>query len=452
MICPLIRFPPQYQRLKMNDLNHKSASYLAQIIKSGEGKPSDVMSAHLSHIARREPAIGAFQYLDADRAMDRAWAADDTATTGPLHGVPFVIKDIIDTDDMPTGWGSDIYTKRQSDKNATCVQKFLDAGAIPIGKTVTTEFAYFQPGKTANPHNLEHTPGGSSSGSAAAVADFMTPLAFGSQTAASLIRPAAYCGVYGFKPTTGAYDLTGVMGLSTSLDTLGVLARDPRDLILTNSILHGTDIPTPRDFDDNFPKISLMRGPNWIDGSLEMRDTCTHALQTLAETGAETGEIAHPPLFAELTEAQITVMGYEVARTRTDEFENHRNAISPQFAALIEVGLQVTYHAYQNALAIRNCASTLLDHIFQDTDALLVPSAPGPAPLGLDATGDPLFSRMWNLLQVPSIAIPFGTDSNGLPLGFQLVARRGNDQCLLNIARWIHDANTKGPRSKALNP
>jgi len=317
---------------------------------------------------------------------------------------------------------------------------------------VTTEFAYFQPGKTANPHNLEHTPGGSSSGSAAAVADFMTPLAFGSQTAASLIRPAAYCGVYGFKPTTGAYDLTGVMGLSTSLDTLGVLARDPRDLILTNSILHGTDIPTPRDFDDNFPKISLMRGPNWIDGSLEMRDTCTHALQTLAETGAETGEIAHPPLFAELTEAQITVMGYEVARTRTDEFENHRNAISPQFAALIEVGLQVTYHAYQNALAIRNCASTLLDHIFQDTDALLVPSAPGPAPLGLDATGDPLFSRMWNLLQVPSIAIPFGTDSNGLPLGFQLVARRGNDQCLLNIARWIHDANTKGPRSKALNP
>lgn len=242
------------------------------------------------------------------------------------------------------------------------------------------------------------------------------------------------------------------MGLSTSLDTLGVLARDPLDLILTNSILRGTDIPTPRDFDDNLPKINLMQGPNWVDGSLEMRDTCTRALQTLAETGAETGEIAHPSLFAELTEAQITVMGYEVARTRKDEFENHRDAISPQFAALIEVGLQVTHQAYQNALAIRNCASTLLDHIFQDTDALLVPSAPGPAPLGLDSTGDPLFSRMWNLLQVPSIAIPFGTDPNGLPLGIQLVARRGNDQCLLNIARWIHDANTKGPRSKALDP
>ena len=426
----------------MSDLNHKSACDLARMIKSGAVKPSDGMSAHLNRIEKREPVVGAFQHLDADRAMDRARQADDSAGTGALHGVPFVVKDIIDTDDMPTGWGSDIYAQRKPDKNATCVQKFLDAGAIPIGKTVTTEFAYFRPGKTANPHHLEHTPGGSSSGSAAAVADFMAPLAFGSQTAASLIRPAAYCGVYGFRPTTGAYDLTGVMGLSASLDTLGMLARDPCDLILTHSILHGTDVATPQDFDDDLPRVSLMRGPHWANGSLEMRDTCQRALQMLAATGAETGEIAHPPIFAELTDAQITVMGYEAARTRTAEYENHRDSISPQFAALIESGQNVTEQDYQNALATRHRASGLLEHIFQDTDALLIPSAPGPAPFGLGATGDPLFSRMWNLLQVPSIAIPFGTDLNGLPLGFQLVARRGNDQCLLDIARWIHDVNT----------
>jgi amidase len=177
---------------------------MARAIRAGDTTPSAVMKAHLERIAAREPEVGAFIHLDADRAMERARAADRQPAKGPLHGVPFAIKDIIDTDDMPTGWGSDIFAGRQPDRNAKCVQAFLDAGAIPVGKTVTTEFAYFRPGKTANPHNLAHTPGGSSSGSAAAVADYMVPLAFGSQTAASLIRPAAYCGVCAFKPTTGA--------------------------------------------------------------------------------------------------------------------------------------------------------------------------------------------------------------------------------------------------------
>ena len=232
----------------MNTLNKHSAHDLARMIRMGETKPSEVMTAHLDRIKQREAEVGAFQHLDADCAMERALAADDLPNAGPLHGVPFVIKDIIDTDNMPTGWGSEIYVTRQPEQNAVCVQKFLDAGAIPIGKTVTTEFAYFRPGKTANPHNIAHTPGGSSSGSAAAVADFMAPLAFGSQTAASLIRPAAYCGVCGFRPTTGGYDLTGVMELSGSLDTLGVLAREPQDLVLADSVLRGRDIPPEPDF------------------------------------------------------------------------------------------------------------------------------------------------------------------------------------------------------------
>ena len=420
----------------MSDLAELSAHHLAHLIRVGKVKPSEVMATHLERISLREPVIGAFQFLDTDRAMERAHAADALPVGGPLHGVPFVIKDIIDTEDMPTGWGSDLYTDRRPDQNAACVQSFLNAGAIPIGKTVTTEFAYFRPGKTANPANPKHTPGGSSSGSAAAVADFMAPLAFGSQTAASLIRPAAYCGVNGFKPTTGSYDLTGVMGLSQSLDTLGILARDPRDLVLADAVLRGTDLPPPPDFEEALPRISLMRGPHWQDGTMEMRDTCTRALAALADAGADTGEIAHPAVFAELTQAQITVMGYEAARLRAREFEIGEPGISSQFHALIEAGQQIDEATYRAALTIRDRANSILDQLFRDTDALLVPSAAGPAPEGLDATGDPVFSRMWNLLQVPSLALPFGATANGLPLGIQLIAPRGGDARLLDIAQW----------------
>ncbi len=421
----------------MNKLNQLSASDLAQLIKLGSVKPSEVMQAHLDRIALREAQVGAFQYLDAERAIERARLADKQSDRGPLHGVPFAIKDIIDTDDMPTGWGSDLYWDRQPDQTAACVQAFLDAGAIPLGKTVTTEFAYFRPGKTANPHNTNHTPGGSSSGSAAAVADFMSPLAFGSQTAASLIRPAAYCGIYGFRPTIHGYPLDGVMGLSQSLDTLGVLARDPRDLALADAVLRGIDPPPEPQFEDRLPRVSLMRGPLWADGSIEMRDTCTRALAALAAAGAETGEVSHPQIFEKLTAAHHTVMSFEAARLREKEFEIGVPSISQQFFALLVAGQQISEADYHQALAMRDRASAILDQLFRDVDALLVPSAAGPAPRGLEATGDPLYSRMWNLLQVPTVAIPFGTDQAGLPLGVQLIAPRGGDFHLLDIAHWV---------------
>ena len=422
----------------MTNLNRLSAHELAHMIRAGDARPSSVMAAHLDRIRIREPVIGAFQHLDTHHAMELARAADTLPVGEPLHGVPFVIKDIIDTNDMPTGWGSDLYSDRHPDKNAACVQAFLDAGAIPVGKTVTTEFAYFRPGKTANPANPAHTPGGSSSGSAAAVADFMAPLGFGSQTAASLIRPAAYCGVCGFKPTTGSYDLTGVMGLSDSLDTLGILARDPRDLALADAVLRQINLAPPPVFDDALPRICLMRGPHWLDGTVEMRDTCIRALTAIGKTGSETGEIAHPPIFNRLTQAQITVMGYEAALLRKTEFAAGVPNISQQFHDLIATGLQVNDNEYFSALQIRDRAIVMLNQMFGDMDALLVPSAPGAAPVGLYATGDPIYSRLWNLLQVPSIALPFGVDRSGLPLGIQLIGKRGADARLLDIAQWVH--------------
>jgi len=422
----------------MTAFNRLSATVIARMIREGSATPSAVMAAHLERIAAREPEVGAFIHLDADRAMERARVADHQPAEGALHGVPFTIKDIIDTDDMPTAWGSDIFADRRPASNAACVKAFLNAGAIPIGKTVTTEFAYFRPGKTANPHHLAHTPGGSSSGSAAAVADCMAPLAFGSQTAASLIRPAAYCGVCAFKPTTGAFDLSGVMALAPSLDTLGVLARDPRDLMLARSLLTATPLPASPDFSDRLPRVSLMRGPHWQDGTIEMRDICRRAMAALSECGAETGEIAHPPLFAELTEAQKTVMGYETARSRADLFDAHRAAISDQFAQLIEDGKRITDARYHAALVTRDRANAMIEVMFGDCDALLVPSAPGEAPEGLGATGDPLFSRMWNLLQLPCVALPLGAGPRGLPLGIQLIGRKGGDEKLLAIAEWVH--------------
>ena len=408
------------------------------MIRAGRTTSSTVMAAHLDRIAAREAAVGAFIHLDAERAMERAKDADRQPPKGLLHGVPFAIKDIIDTDDMPTGWGSDLFTDRRPDRNAPCVQAFLDAGAIPLGKTVTTEFAYFHPGKTTNPHNFRHTPGGSSSGSAAAVADHMAPIAFGSQTAASLIRPAAYCGVCAFKPTTGAFDLTGVLPLAPSLDTLGLLSRDPEDFVLASAVLTGSALPDLPDFSDTMPRVGLMRGPHWREGTMEMRDVVGRAMRALADHGAETGEIAHPPLFAELTEAHKVVMGFEAARVHADMCASHGNGISEQFARLVQSGLEITQAQYHQALAVRDRANAMVDILLAECDALLVPGAPGEAPEGLVATGDPLFSRMWTLLQLPCVALPLGTGPRGLPLGIQLIGRRNEDGKLLAVAKWVH--------------
>ena len=331
--------------------------------------------------------------MDEDAALAAARAADGREPAGLLHGVPFAIKDIIDTVEFPTGWGSPIYEGYRPPRNASCVELFLHVGAVPLGKAVTTEFAYFKPSKTANLHNAAYTPGGSSSGSAAAVADGMVPLAFGSQTAASLIRPAAHCGVAGYKASLGALDLQGVMGLAPSLDCLGLLAREVEDLVLARSVLCGS-APEPRsDFDEAPPRFALVRGPHWQDGSIEMRDVCQRSIERFAARGADVGELSHPDVFNRLTGHHVTVMSFEAARARTFEYDHHRAQLSRQFADLVESGLQVDRRDFVAALEDRDRAGRILEALFQDIDVILAPAAPDEAPAGLGATGDPLFSR-----------------------------------------------------------
>lgn len=418
-------------------LNTLGAAEIVRQIKAGRVTARQVMASCLERIAAREGEVGAFIHLDQDAALAAAEAADQRGAIGLLHGVPFAIKDIIDTVDNPTGWGSPIYHGHRPPRNAACVELLVREGAIPIGKSVSTEFAYFQPGKTANPHNLAHTPGGSSSGSAAAVADHMVPLAFGTQTAGSVIRPASFCGVLGYKASHSGFDLQGVMGLSESLDTLGLMARAVEDLVLARAALCGAAPEVPPAFTERPPRIALLRGPDWMDGAQEMRDVCERAMAALADCGAETGELADPEIFLELVNCQKTVMAFETARARIYEFEHHRDQLSDHFIALMEDGLAIPRARYEEALQTRNRAQLELAALLADVDAVLTPAAPGEAPQGLAATGDPLYNRIWTLLQVPCIAVPFGAGPQGLPLSVQLVGRLGADDQLLGVADWV---------------
>jgi amidase len=419
--------------------NMMTATEIAKAVRSGSLTAEAVMADHLSRIAARDGVVNAFLDFDAERALMLARKADKTPEKGVLHGVPFAVKDIIDTVDLPTAWGSSIYTGFQPPRNASCVEMLVGAGAIPIGKTVTTEFAYFSPGATRNPHNLDHTPGGSSSGSAAAVADGMAALGLGSQTAASLIRPAAYCGIFGYKATQGSIDLQGVMGLATSLDSFGFMARSIDDLILTRAVLCAAALPAEVARPVGPLRIAFARGPHWQEASQSTRDACATAAQTLANDGVVIDELDCPSEFQQLSEHHKTVMAFETARARRFEFTHHRDQISTAFADLLNMGMSISRDAYERALEARNGASQSLAQTLSSYDAVLTPAAPSGAPHGITATGDPLFSRLWTLLQVPTITLPFGRDEVNMPLAFQLVGGLGDDQALMAVAREVAD-------------
>ncbi len=435
----------------MTALNALTAVEAAAKIGRGEITCEALMQACLDRIMAREPDVKAFAYIDPARALEQARAADRAGMEGrgmgPLHGVPVAIKDIIDTADMPTENGSPIFQGRRPQEDAACVAALRKAGAIILGKTVTTEMATLTPGVTRNPHNLAHTPGGSSSGSAAAVADEMVPLALGTQTGGSVIRPASFCGIYGFKPTFGLIPRPGVLAQSQTLDTIGVYGRSIEDLALVTDVLAHPD---------NRDAASL----NISHASLLAQATAEWKLKPMfafVKTWAwENADAATKEAFGELVEtlgsqvevldldestrvgaaAQKVINNAELAAQFAPLLKRQPDLISKRLTAQIEDGLRLTASEYLQALEVRKNAYWGLEHLFRDYGTVLTPSAPGPAPKGLETTGVPIFNAYWTMMGTPCVSLPL-LEVDGMPLGVQLVGARRDDGRLLRTARLL---------------
>jgi len=381
--------------------------------------------------------VHAWTHLAADSALERARALDAVGATGLLHGLPIGVKDLLDTCDMPTSYGSPIYAGYRPIADASSVALARAAGAVVLGKTVTTEFATFHPGPTCNPRNPQHTPGGSSSGSAAAVADWMVPLAFGSQTAGSIIRPAAFCGVVGYKPTYGSINRVGAKMISDTLDTLGVLARTVADAGLFVAALSGRRELAIEEVTSDAPRIGLCRTYEWNRAHTDTMAAVEEAGRRLSAAGASVRDLTLPDPFSGLAEAQTSIMVSEVAKCLSHEWLAHREDLSSDMVAMIEKGLAVTPARYDAAQSLARACRTLLPHVFSECEVLIAPSAIGEASSGIQATGDPLFNRIWTLLRTPCVHVPCASGSHGLPLGVTVVGPSHADRLTLSAASWV---------------
>ena len=391
------------------------------------------MEACLARIAEREPAVRAFAWFDADAA--RRGAAD--ARPGPLHGLPIGVKDVLDTADMPSEYGSPIWRGWRPRADAAAVAWARHAGAVVVGKTVTTEFATRKPGPTGNPHNLKHTPGGSSSGSAAGVADGFFPLAYGTQTGGSVIRPAAYCGVVGYKPSFGMINRFGMKLMSENLDTVGVMARSVADCALFAGAVAGRDLGDPDARPERAPRIGICRSPAWDKALPETQALLGRVASALARAGASVVDRELSPGVAAIEAAHPIVVNHESARALGWELANARDQISEGLRERLEFGLSRTEAAVAEAHAVFGSAQRAFPACMEDLDALVTPSAPGQAPAGLESTGDPAFNLIWTALHVPCVTVPAGAGPDGLPLGIQIVTRIGEDRQALAWAQWV---------------
>jgi amidase len=424
----------------VTELRSLSVREAARRIAERRLSAEELTAAYLDHIEAREAEVDAWQYLDREAALAVARRRDAERPRGPLHGIPIAVKDLIDTADMPTAYGSPIYRDHQPAADASCVALARAAGAIVLGKTVTTEFATFTPGKTANPRNPAHTPGGSSSGSAAAVADGMAPLAFGTQTAGSVIRPAAYCGCVGYKPSFGLINRAGVKPLADSLDTIGILARRVEDAAFFAGVL--SERPALRHLvtPEKAPRFGLYRTPMWDEAEPATAAALDTAREALERAGAAVAELAIAPRHQGLNQVQGSVMGFEMVRALAWERIEHSAELSPRLAQMVDTGLAIGAADYDLALRRAAEARAELDAFFGAFDAILVPAAPGEAPVGLGGTGDPVFNRMWTLLGVPCVTLPAQWRETGLPTGVQLVGRLHDDARLLAGAAFLERA------------
>jgi Asp-tRNA(Asn)/Glu-tRNA(Gln) amidotransferase A subunit family amidase len=429
-----------------------SATQAAADIARGSLSAVEYTQACLDRIAQAEPTVNAFAHLDPEHALKQARDCDERRQSGrplgPLHGVPVGIKDIIDTADYPTECGSSVLAGRRPRGDATVVAKLRAAGAVIIGKTVTTEFAYFTPGKTRNPHDPKRTPGGSSSGTAAAVAAGMVPLAIGSQTNGSIIRPAAFCGVFAIKPSHGTVSRAGVLALSRALDHMGPFARSIEDIALALDVIAGHD---PADPDtrplaaSNFrqvaaeslgrdPRFAFVKTPVWDKADVEARE----AIEALAnDLGEACFPYDLPDSYAPAWEAQRTVMSADMAYNLGKLNDQGGDKISPQFQALIGEGRKVSATRYLEALALGRELRGGLEPLFQQRcNAILTLSAPGVAPEGT-ATGNPAFNSLWTLMGLPAVNLPLLQGESGMPIGAQLIGAPGDDARLLRTANWL---------------
>jgi len=408
-----------------------SASQALHRLRERDLSAEDLVRACLARIAERDDVVKAWVAIDREDALAQARRIDSMRERPPLCGLPVGIKDLIDTQDLPTTYGSPIYSNHRPERDAACVRALREAGAVILGKTVTTEFAVFSPGPTRNPRDPSRTPGGSSSGSAAAVADFMVPAALGSQTAASVIRPGSFCGVVAMKPTFGALPLEGVHPLSPSLDTLGAFVREVEDL----PPLLGTMMPlaiAPLDK----PRLALCRTELWDRAEPSTRAAVEQAAAALERYGAQVREIELGPSFRGLADAQIAIMGAEAVKALHLEPQAQ---LSPRMREFLQQGSSVTPERLRAAHEQAERCRRELAQIFAGLDAVLTPAVVGEAPVGLDSTGDPIFSRIWTLLHVPDISLPVLRGPAGMPVGLQLVAPIGADARLVAAAKWIHE-------------
>ena len=422
-------------------LNELSFSEAAKRIANGDITSERLVRDCLDRIEAREPVVHAWAFLDPELALAQARRSDRAdSPLGPLHGVPVAVKDIIDTADMPTQMGSPIYDGHQPPSDAACVTLMRAAGAVIMGKTVTVEFAGMAPPVTTNPHDPTRTPGGSSSGSAAAVADRMVPAAFGTQTAASVSRPAAYCGIIGYKPSYHRFSLRGVWPAAQTLDTLGLLARAMDDVELLSGVL--TNAAAPHAALDRPPRIGMCRTHLWDTVLPETAEAMDDAAARLAAAGAEVSAFELPGAFAGLTNARNLISNYERARATAFEWHNHRDLLSKPLQTAVERGFSIPYENYAAAQRLARACRAELGALFGGLDALLAPCVAGEAPVGLDSTGDHAFVGFWNLLHAPSFALPTHRGPNGMPVALHLIGPFAGDDKLMAVARWVLDELT----------
>jgi Asp-tRNA(Asn)/Glu-tRNA(Gln) amidotransferase A subunit family amidase len=413
-----------------------SALDLARRIEAGELTPRAVVDMCAEAIAARDKEIGAFVVLDLVAA--RRAAENPKLAATPLRGLPVGFKDIFDTADFPTQYGSPIYAGFQPRADAAAVALTRRAGGIVMGKTATTEFATMVPAVTRNPHNLEHTPGGSSSGSCAAVAAAMLPIAFGSQTAGSVIRPAAFCGIAGFKPSYRLIPTAGVKDVAWHLDTAGVFGAGVADVAYVTAAVTGRDLRVDRSTLAP-PRIALVRSHLWPQASAAMQQAVESAARSAAAAGAKVVDLTLPPILEEAYAAQFIIQDYETFRSRAFEYDRHRDRLGKELRESLDAAAAITADTYDAARRTSSRARQVFADTMADYDVILTPSAPGAAPHGLGSTGNPMFNRLWTLMGTPCVNVP-GLSEGELPLGIQIVGRFGRDRAALEAALFLERA------------